>query len=419
MKQPVENQQINRAAKRKTRLHARPSSIVASLRITLLALVCAATAGIGTAIANTPPTAQDLFIATVANVPTSIVLKGTDVDGDPLTFSLKSSPLHGFLSGTPPNLTYTPNSGSVGTDGFNYEVSDGQATSTPATVTINVKHGLSINNISVTEGNTGTAPATMATFTVTKTGSSCAGDPVTFNLRTLDGTARAGSDYQTINFVGVRIEANQSSFSFQIQVIGDRTGEFDESFLVQLSNPSFNAVIVNGTGRCTIVNDDPLTLNGNVNVVCCATIGTAALTPENSVVEVGEPVNLSLAWTHPVGWRQLDSVDLLLSDHEGTVLRLRWHEAVNAFSLLNGAADKFLHSAEAGGSGRLETPIVSLSLQESTAGGPPGQTVTIDFSLTFKSQAAGRTFSIEAFAIDDAGAQQGFESVGTITVLPR
>ena len=58
-------------------------------------------------------------------------------------------------------------------------------------------------------------------------------------------------------------------------------------------------------------------------------------------------------------------------------------------------------------------------LQQCTGGGPPGKTATIDFSLSFKPEAAGRTFSVEAFATDDAGNQQGFESVGTVTVLPR
>ena len=62
---------------------------------------------------------------------------------------------------------------------------------------------------------------------------------------------------------------------------------------------------------------------------------------------------------------------------------------------------------------------MTLDLQESTGGGPPGRTVTIEYSLSFKPQAAGRTFSVEAFATDDAGNQQGFESVGTLTVLPR
>jgi hypothetical protein len=45
--------------------------------------------------------------------------------------------------------------------------------------------------------------------------------------------------------------------------------------------------------------------------------------------------------------------------------------------------------------------------------------VTIEYNLSFKPQAAGRTFNVEVAATDDAGIQQGFEPVGTITVLPR
>jgi hypothetical protein len=383
-----------------------------------VALACAVTASTCIAAVNTPPTGQDLFIATVVNVPASIVLAGTDVDGDPLTFTLKSSPLHGFLSGTAPNLTYTPQSGFVGLDGFNYAVSDGLATSVLATVTINVKYGLSITpNLTVTEGNGGTTSPTIVTFTITKSGVSA--DPASFSLHLVDGTARVGSDYLPINFAGVTIQGDQTSVSLQVpMVIGDRLGELSESFLVQLL-PSFNAAIVSGTCRCTIRDDDALLVKDNLNIVCCATIGTAELTPENSLVEVGERTTLSLGWTHPIGWRKLDSVDLLISGDEGTVLHARWHEAANAFSLLNSAADKFLHIGEAGSPARLETSVAALHLKESTGGGPPGQTVTIDFSLSFKPQAAGRTFSIEAFAADDAGNGQGFESVGTVTVLPH
>jgi hypothetical protein len=193
-------------------------------------------------------------------------------------------------------------------------------------------------------------------------------------------------------------------------VIGDTVVEFNETFLVQLTDATTNAVIVNGTGRCTILNDDGTTRTQ---------IGTAALTPEGSVVAVGEPVNLSLTWTHPIGWRKLDSVDLLLVDDEGEVLAARWHEAENSFSLFNPAADRFTRTAQAGSPRPFETSAVMMDLQGGTGGGPPGQTVAIDYRLTFKPHAAGRTFSVEAFATDDAGNPQGFESVGTITVLPR
>jgi hypothetical protein len=316
--------------------------------------------------------------------------------------------MHGNLAGTPPNLTYTPNPGFVGLDGFQYFVRDAQATSDPATITINVKHGLSINNISVTEGNGGTTAPTFAIFTVTKSGVSAA--PVSFSLRTADGTSRAGSDYQAIRFIGLTIPANQTSATVGLAVTGDRLFEFNESFLVQLFSPGFNAAIVSGIGRCTIVDDDG---------VIARDVGTSALMPENSVVAVGEPVNLSLTWTHPVGWRQLNSVDLLLVDDESEILRLRWHEGENSFSLFNPNAERFVRTAEAGSTTRFQTSAATLFLRQSTGGGPPGHTVTINFNLSFALQTAGRTFSIEAFATDDAGNQQGFESVGTLTVLPR
>ena len=359
------------------------------------------------------PTTQNLSVVAGASdssitTTTPIVLKGSDPKGLPLTFKVLSSPLHGDLGGTGPNLTYLPRPGYLGIDGFRYVVSNGTFTSDPATVSITVKHALFINNISLTEGNSGTKTAT---FIVTMTVPGSDLNLVTVNCQTADGTAKAGSDYTATS--GMLIFGENTTQAIAVRVSGDTAVEQNETFLASLFNASANSVIVNGIGRCTIVNDD-------LNIVCCLVpIGDAELTPENSVVEAGEPVSLSLSWTHPVGWRKLDSVDLLLSDHEGTVLRLRWHEAVNAFSILNGPADKFLRIAEAGSPGRLETPIAALSLEESTGAGPPGQTVTINFSLSFKPQAAGRTFSVEAFATDDEGNQQGFESVGTITVSER
>ena len=70
----------------------------------------------------------------------AITLTGSDVDGDPLTFSVATNPAHGTLSGTAPNLTYTPTAGYIGPDSFTFRASDGQATSAPAAVDISVTH---------------------------------------------------------------------------------------------------------------------------------------------------------------------------------------------------------------------------------------------------------------------------------------
>lgn len=128
---------------------------------------------------------------------------------------------------------------------------------------------------------------------------------------------------------------------------------------------------------------------------------------------------LSLSWTHPVGWRQLESIDLLITDDEDAVMAVRWNEAENSFTLYNPATDRFVRTARAGSSTHFESFAATMFLEESTGGGPPGQTVTIRFGLVFKPQAARRTFRVETFATDDAGKQQGFEQVGTVTVLPR
>ena len=393
----------------------------------LMALACPAATSI---FQNRPPTAENLSVVAAANdlssfIITPIVLKGTDPDGDALTYRVVSPPSDGSLGGTAPNLQYAPSSDFVGFDSFTYVVNDGrrEGTSSPATVSISVKHGIFFTtlNTSIIEGNI-PLPVSSASFNVRMTGEAL--DVVTVGFHTADGTAKAGSDYLTTS--------GSLSFSREqppvqliaLPVIGDTALEFDETFLVQLFNPSANAVFVtqNSIGqlqttsqpsisaRCTIRDDDGLLTRS---------VGTAALTPENSVVNVGEPVDLSLTWTHPVGWRKLNSVDLLLVDEEGAILPVRWNEAPNNFSLFNPAADRFVRTAGAGSPTRFETSAATLYLQESTGGGPPGQTVTIQYSLSFKPRAAGRTFSVEAFATDDERNEQGFESVGTITVLPR
>jgi hypothetical protein len=43
------------------------------------------------------------------------------------------------LTGTLPTVTYTPNEGFIGTDFFNFIVSDGQSASQPGTVLITVE----------------------------------------------------------------------------------------------------------------------------------------------------------------------------------------------------------------------------------------------------------------------------------------
>ncbi|WP_372798265.1 glycosyl hydrolase, partial [Pontiella sp.] len=90
---------------------------------------------------STIPTAIAQSVETLEDTPVDITLTGSDEEGDPLSFTVASGPANGTLSGTAPDLTYTPDSGYRGADSFTFTVNDSSSTSTPATVSISVLYG--------------------------------------------------------------------------------------------------------------------------------------------------------------------------------------------------------------------------------------------------------------------------------------
>ncbi|MCD8483117.1 MAG: Ig-like domain-containing protein [Verrucomicrobia bacterium] len=82
---------------------------------------------------NTPPVADPQQLEGYKNTPLEIVLTASDIDNDPLTFSIATQPDHGTLSGTPPALVYTPDAGFYGQDTFTFTAFDGEDSSAPAT----------------------------------------------------------------------------------------------------------------------------------------------------------------------------------------------------------------------------------------------------------------------------------------------
>ncbi len=103
---------------------------------------------------NSAPVAADISVTCDEdNVSPGFTLSATDNDDDPLTltYTITSSPTNGSLTGTPPNLFYTPNLNYYGTDSFTYTANDGVDDSNVATVTITVN---AVNDAPViTEGD--------------------------------------------------------------------------------------------------------------------------------------------------------------------------------------------------------------------------------------------------------------------------
>jgi hypothetical protein len=351
---------------------------------------------------NDKPTAQDLSVIVPANIATAIHLAGSDADGSNLTFQVSFPPGHGTLSGTPPNLTYTPQTNYVGADSFTYFSYDGITNSEAATVRIAVKNGVMINSATLVEGNSGT---TNAVFTVSLTAPPT--ETITVNFRTVNVTAVAGSDYMPTNGTLVFTLLSPQQRTIRVPVIGDRLFEANEEFALVLA-ASANVVVVNGAGKGIILNDD-------------LSVGTGALAPDLAAVKIHERLNYSLTWTHPQQWRLLNTIDLLIADDDGAVLAIRWKEPENTFTLFDPENGKFTHSGVAGSRKHFETPEAVFYLDDSgsVGSGPSGQSVTINYSLSFKPKAAGRTYNVEAFVTDDLGNEQGFDEVGALTVTKK
>ncbi|MCE5208520.1 MAG: Ig-like domain-containing protein [Chloroflexi bacterium] len=107
---------------------------------------------------NDAPTGTDQSVSTPANTPLDITLTGSDVESDPLTFAVATQPAHGVLSGTLPNLIYTPATNYTGTDSFTFTVSDSLLTSVPATVSIECQDVTS-PTVTINQGSSQADPA--------------------------------------------------------------------------------------------------------------------------------------------------------------------------------------------------------------------------------------------------------------------
>ena len=102
---------------------------------------------------------------------------------------------------------------------------------------------LTINDVTVTEGNSGT---TNAVFTVTL--SAVSGQTVTVNYQTADGSATlANGDYAAASGT-LTIPAKTASGTITVVVNGDTKFESNETFVVNLSGAG-NATIADAQGR--------------------------------------------------------------------------------------------------------------------------------------------------------------------------
>jgi hypothetical protein len=161
---------------------------------------------------NDTPSASPQTLTTPEDTSLSLTLSGTDGDGDMLSYVIVGDPAHGSLTGTGPDLVYTPVANYNGPDSFNFRVNDGTIASSIATISITVT---AVNDAPGANGQSLTTPYN-APLAVTLSGSDVEGSPLSYVVLsspangTLSGTAPDLTFTPNISFSGT------TSFTFKV-----------------------------------------------------------------------------------------------------------------------------------------------------------------------------------------------------------
>jgi uncharacterized protein len=208
---------------------------------------------------------------------------------------------------------------------------------------------ISVNDVTVAEGNTGSTA--IASFTVTVSGAHPGG--VTFDIATADGAGATGAtassgDYVSRSLSGQTISAAQSTFTFDVVVNGDGDFEPDEHFFVNLTNVT-GAVIGDGQGVGTIAADDAVASDVVISQVYGGG-GNSGATLTHDFIE------LFNRGTSPV------SLDGWSVQYQSAAGNLAWSVTPLSGSIAPGSYFLVQQAAGAGGTAALPDPDVTGSI---------------------------------------------------------
>ncbi|WP_066649320.1 MULTISPECIES: beta strand repeat-containing protein [Sphingomonas] len=145
---------------------------------------------------------------------------------------------------------------------------------------------VTVNDVSVTEGNAGTS---LLTFTITRSDNVGA---FTLNYATADATATAGSDYVAANGTATFTAGGALTQTVSVTINGDTAPEANETFQLNLTNLASTigtASITDAQGIGTITNDDTAPLpNLTINDVTAAE-GNSGTTTFTFTVSLSAP----------------------------------------------------------------------------------------------------------------------------------
>lgn len=113
---------------------------------------------------------------------------------------------------------------------------------------------LSVVTRELVEGDSG---LTLFTFRIDRTGSSVGTASVDWRAAGIGPHPLSDAEFEALSGT-VHFADGETSKTFTVAVRGDELGEEDESFAVQLENPSYGSTITTGPVSAVVLNDDPV-----------------------------------------------------------------------------------------------------------------------------------------------------------------
>lgn len=274
---------------------------------------------------DAPKAVADVLTAnedqTLTIVPPGLLANDVDVDGDPLTASVYSPPLHGTLTLNPNgSFTYVPSPNYNGTDRFVYQVCDNTGACDTASVTFNVQ-SVNDNPVAVkdlyttTEDNVLTIPASGVLFN----DSDVDGDPLSVVI--LSGPDHGLATLSPNGALSYTPNADYNGLDTIRYTVSDGNGGTATGLIViTVSTVNDNPV---GTNDFYSTNEDAV-LNVPVTGVLAndsdvdgdaLTASSVVSLPSNGTVT--QNPNGSFSYTPNANFKGTDSYDYLLSDGKG------------------------------------------------------------------------------------------------------
>jgi len=257
---------------------------------------------------NDAPVSQAATFIVRTSTPAPITVAATDVESDPLTYSIVSNPATGSLTGTGPNWTYTPATGFAGLVTFTYRTFDGQAYSNTATVTIRVNDPPVANSGSV-QANESQA------LTFTPPASDPNNNPLTAIIVSAPSHGTAVASGGNIIYTPVTGYIGPDSFTYRVSDGVEQSGVATINVTVIDVNSAPLAVDDNwatkvgvATTTAAVVNNDIDAEGDFLNVVSFtnAAHGTLVLNPNNS-----------FTYTPDAGYTGIDQFTYTIGDGSG------------------------------------------------------------------------------------------------------